>query len=246
MTFSFFVGISIAALSPSLRWRRKAESRICVNKGYFDSFKAFHDKLIKKYLGLPFLRKIISSRQLPVVYLEQEGPGQMLHKTQSVQGSGVNSGSALLKKRSHTHLLRPMVTPKPSSEEITSSPLSLLVMWNVLRCSCFSPIFLEPAMKLEINQPQGQVALPTAKMWVSYRRHHVRHCPKQDTWLVGSDVFPPHLFCYILFLLWSESEAGWEPGRRGHNFLVSLWPSSKSRWSRKKDIDLDPAHSPGL
>lgn len=170
----------------------------------------------------------------------------MLCKTQSVQGGEVDSGSALLKERSQTHLLRPMVTLEPSSEEITSSPLSLLVMCNVLRCSCFFPIFLESAMKWEINLPQGQVTLPTAKMWVTYRCHHVRHCPKQDTWLVGSDVFPPHLFCYALFLLWSESEAGWEPGRQGDNFLVSLWPSSKSRWLRKKDIDLDPAHSPGL
>lgn len=153
----FFVGISIAALSPSLRWRQKSESRICVNKGYFGSFKAFHDKLINE--SIPFLRKIISSRQLPVAYIEQEGPGQMLHKTQSVQGSGVNSGSALLKKRSQTHLLRPMVTPKPSSEEITSSPLSLLVMWNVLRCSCFSLTFSQLSHEIR-NKPTSGAGWP--------------------------------------------------------------------------------------
>lgn len=67
-----------------------------MNKGYFDSFKAFHEKLIKKYLGLPFPEKIISSSQLSVVSLEQEGPGQMLHVSQNVQGNVVNSGSTLL------------------------------------------------------------------------------------------------------------------------------------------------------
>lgn len=67
-----------------------------MNKGYFDSFKTLHEKLIKKYLGLPFPGKTISSSQLTVVSLEQEGPGQILHVSQSVQGSVVNLGSTLL------------------------------------------------------------------------------------------------------------------------------------------------------
>lgn len=104
-------------------------------------------------------------------------------------------------------------------------------------------------MKPEINLPQGQVTLPPHKLQrcggiprmppcssLLKAGHGVRGVRSLTTALVL--LHPP--------LLWSEAEAGREPERQEDDFLISLWHSSKSRCLRKKDIDLDPAHSPAL
>lgn len=87
---------------------------------------------------------------------------------------------------------------------------------------------------------------PAAEMWGVPQMPPCSSLLKAGHGAPGVKSFPPALVLLHPLLLWSEVEAGREPGRQGDNFLVSLCPSSKSRWLGKKDIDLHPAHSLGL
>lgn len=103
-------------------------------------------------------------------------------------------------------------------------------------------------MKPEINLPQGQVTLTTAEMWGVPWMPPCSSLLKAGHGAHGVRSVLTTLLLLHLLLLWSESESEsvWKPERQGDDFLVFLWHFNKSRCLRKKDIDLDPAHSPGL
>lgn len=174
-------------------------------------------------MGLPFPGETIISGLSSAVFLEQEGPGQVLCISQRAKVGWL------------THLPR---------QDLKPISLDLWYHQNQVQKRSLHHDF--PPFLYEVCSGDGY--FPNFS-WISIGTRNKPTPGMNSPQLLrfrmlgsGSDPFPQHSHPSFSLI----SETGWEPGREREKFLKSLCPSRKSRWLSKKGIALNPAHGPGL